>query len=105
MQIEKRQRCILSPAQAVTSRDARVAREHAAIFPTRLALARWTRGGDIPHVFASDNQPLRAAWYAQAQRGFQGWLESGGFHQCTAALATVDAQDGGSDHPPARGGK
>ncbi len=105
MQIEKRQYCIFSPAQAATNRDARVACEHAALFPTRLALARWTRGGDIPHVFASGNQPLRAAWYAQAQRGFQGWLDAGGFHQCATAVAAADMQGDGIDHPPAQGTK
>jgi hypothetical protein len=68
-----------------TSRAARVARHHAASFLTRLALARWTRGGDIPHVFAAAGQPPRAAWYGQAQRGFQRWLEAGGFHEAAAA--------------------
>jgi hypothetical protein len=59
-----------------------VAQEYAAIFPTRLALARWTRGGDIPHVHCFEHQlPMRAAWYEQAQRRFQAWLETGGFHQ------------------------
>jgi hypothetical protein len=32
-------------------------------------------------VFSSTrNVPMRAAWYAQAQRHFQSWLEDGGFH-------------------------
>lgn len=54
---------------------------YAAIFPTQLALARWTRGGDVPHIFSSTRHaPLRTAWYAQAQRDFQSWLEQGGFH-------------------------
>ena len=58
-----------------------VASDYAAVFPTRLALARWTRGGDMPHVFASAHDvPMRAAWYGQAQRQFQAWLEDGGFH-------------------------
>jgi len=58
-----------------------VASEYAATFPTRLALARWTRGGDTPHVFSSaHNVPMRASWYDQAQRQFQAWLEHGGFH-------------------------
>lgn len=83
MQIEKKQHRSTAPAQAATSRNAQVARDHAALFPARLALARWTRGGDIPHVFASGNRPLRATWYAQTQRGFQSWLEAGGFHQAT----------------------
>jgi hypothetical protein len=51
------------------------------MFPTQMALARWTRGGDIPHVFsATRHAPLRTAWFAQAQRDFQSWLEDGGFH-------------------------
>jgi hypothetical protein len=55
--------------------------EFVAMFPTRLALERWMRGGDIPHVFSSRrNAPVRAAWYDQAQRDFQCWLEDGGFH-------------------------
>lgn len=62
-------------------RTCHVASEYAAVLPTRLALARWTRGGDTPHVFASaHNVPMRAAWYGQAQRQFQAWLEDGGFH-------------------------
>jgi hypothetical protein len=64
-----------------TSRHYRPAAEHVAAFPTSLALARWTRGGDIPHVFGSTrNVPMRAAWYARAQNQFQAWLENGGFH-------------------------
>jgi hypothetical protein len=64
-----------------TSRYYRPAAEYVAVFPTRLALARWTRGGDIPHVYSSTHHaPLRAAWYAQVERQFQAWLEDGGFH-------------------------
>jgi hypothetical protein len=64
------------------SRYYRPANDYVAAFPTRLALARWTRGGDIPHVYSSTrNVPtMRAAWYAQAQSQFQAWLEKGGFH-------------------------
>jgi len=87
VQIEKKQYRSTPPALAATSRKAKVARDHTALFPTRLALARWTRGGDIPHVFASANRPLRAAWYAQAEHGFQSWLEEGGFHQPRPACA------------------
>jgi len=59
----------------------RIASEYAAVFPTRLALARWTRGGDTPHVLSSARKlPMRAAWYGQAQRQFQAWLENGGFY-------------------------
>jgi hypothetical protein len=48
---------------------------------TRLALERWTTGGDIPHVYSYTRYvPTRAAWYAQAQNHFEAWLENGGFH-------------------------
>jgi hypothetical protein len=58
-----------------------VAHHHASLFPARMALARWTRGGDIPHVHAAEqNMPMRAAWYAEAQQRFQSWLDAGGFH-------------------------
>jgi hypothetical protein len=82
VQIEKKQNHSTPSSFAAKSSDTRVAQEYAAIFPTRLALARWTRGGDIPHVHCFEHQlPMRAAWYEQAQRRFQAWLESGGFHQ------------------------
>ena len=91
MRIENTPPCQTCPAPAATRRDARVARTQAALFPTRLALARWTRGGDVPHVFATASQPLRAAWYGQAQREFQHWLEAGGFHGAVATqTATVE---------------
>jgi hypothetical protein len=82
VQIEKKQTHSTPSSFAAKSSDTRVAQEYAAIFPTRLALARWTRGGDIPHVHCFEHQlPMRAAWYEQAQRRFQAWLETGGFHQ------------------------
>jgi hypothetical protein len=57
------------------------AAEYVSAFPARLALARWTRGGDIPHVYISTRHvSTRAAWYAEAERNFQAWLEDGGFH-------------------------
>jgi hypothetical protein len=69
------------PIGTTPSRSYRPAEEYVAVFRARLALARWTRGGDIPHVFSSArNVPMRAAWYAHAQRQFQAWLEDGGFH-------------------------
>ena len=58
-----------------------LARSHTVMFPTRLAFARWTRGGNIPHLHGQTNAPLRAAWFARAQRDFQSWLEAGGFVQ------------------------
>jgi hypothetical protein len=88
-----------------TSRGTTVAQQHASLFPTRLALARWTRGGDIPHVYASEqNLPIRSTWYAQAEQRFQGWLDAGGFHgadeddlDCVlqdADMAPVGIEDG-----------
>ncbi len=56
------------------------ARLHAALFPTRLALARWQHGGHIPHLHYGA-PALRAAWYANAGRDFQAWLDRGGFSQ------------------------
>lgn len=100
MQIEKKQNHSTSSSSAAKSGETKVAQEFAAIFPTRLALARWTRGGDIPHVHCFEHQsPMRAGWYAQAQRQFQAWLEAGGFHQ-----PELDSTDSGiDDTPPAAG--
>lgn len=82
MQIEKKYSYSTLPSFTATSRGTTVAQTHVSLFPTRLALARWTRGGDVPHVHASErNMPMRAAWYAKAERHFLAWLESGGFHQ------------------------
>ena len=82
MQIEKKYCYSTLPAFAAVSRGTTVAEEHAAFFPTQLALARWTRGGDVPHVqIAEPAMPMRAAWYTQAQQDFQAWLDAGGFHQ------------------------
>lgn len=57
-----------------------IARFHAALFPTRLALSRWQHGGHIPHLHHGA-PTLRAAWYAAARRDFQAWLDRGGFSQ------------------------
>jgi hypothetical protein len=66
---------------AMEAAERPAAAEYLSLFPTQMALARWTRGGDIPHVFsATRHAPLRSAWYAQAQRDFQSWLEDGGFY-------------------------
>jgi hypothetical protein len=81
VQIEKKQNRSTPSSFAAKSSGTKVAQEYAATFSTRLALARWTRGGDIPHVHCFEHQlPMRAAWYEQAQRRFQDWLEAGGFH-------------------------
>jgi hypothetical protein len=57
-----------------------IAREQSALFPTRLAMARWASGDLLP-LHGNASQPLRAAYYAQAQRDFQAWLDRGGFTQ------------------------
>jgi len=63
-----------------------LARSQCSQFPARLAVARWTSGGDVPHL---PGQPalLRAAWFARAERDFQAWLENGGFVQHEDAMA------------------
>jgi hypothetical protein len=82
VQIEKKQSPGPLPSSTATGCATKVAREYAAIFPTRLALARWTRGGAAPHIQASAHAiPSRAAWYDRSQQQFQAWLEAGGFHQ------------------------
>jgi len=90
VQIEKKPNHSTSSSSAANSSETKVAQEFAAIFPTRLALARWTRGGDIPHVHCFEHRlPMRAGWYEQAQRQFQSWLEAGGFHQ--SGLDSIDS--------------
>lgn len=56
----------------------RLARDHAALFPTRLALARWGCGALARPEEAA---PQRAAWFARIGRGHQAWLDRGGFAQ------------------------
>ena len=58
----------------------RLAKDHAALFPTRLALARW-RGGSPPPAPQCEPQPQRSAWFDRIQREHQMWLECGGFAQ------------------------
>lgn len=58
----------------------RLARDHAALFPTRLALARW-RGGCAPAHQQPEPFPQRAAWFTRIQRDHQAWLDRGGFAQ------------------------
>ena len=74
-----------------------LARSESTLFPTRLALARWTAGGDLPHLYGNSNAPLRAAWLNQAQRNFQAWLDGGGFAQhdddALDAADSVEAAD------------
>ena len=58
-----------------------VALEYSAILPARLALMRWTRGGDVPHVVTCASLAARAAWYDTLQSNFQDWLQAGGMHR------------------------
>jgi hypothetical protein len=94
VQIEKKQNTSTPSSPAATSSGTKVAQEYAATFLTQLALARWTRGGDIPHVHCFDHQlPMRTAWYEQAQRLFQAWLEAGGLHQPEPGSADSDVAE------------
>jgi len=104
VQIEKKHGYHTLLAVAATSCGTTVAHHHASLFPTRMALARWTRGGDIPHVHASEqNMPMRAAWYAEAQQRFQSWLDAGGFYHtgdnldCALYGGGIDVRHGGSE--------
>ncbi len=76
-----------------------LARSHTVMFPTRLAFARWTRGGNVPHLHGQINAPLRAAWFGRAQRDFQAWLEAGGFVQHDDGAPLLQAVE--SDDTPA----
>jgi hypothetical protein len=80
MQVEKHQGCSNPLSGAATSCGATVAQAHSALFPARLALARWMYGGDVPHVHSCTHHIARAAWYDQAQDKFQAWIDAGGFH-------------------------
>jgi hypothetical protein len=57
------------------------AREQSVLFHARLALARWTSGSEQPLLPSNVGRTPRAAWYADAQRNFQAWLDCGGFTQ------------------------
>jgi hypothetical protein len=72
-----------------------LAREQSALFPTRLAIARWSSGGELPHLHHTE-PPLRAAWLAQAQADFQAWLDNGGFVQHDRSAN--DAEPSGGQH-------
>lgn len=67
--------------EQATEQRKQLAREHSALFPTRLALARWASSNHVPHLHDHHHPPLRAAWLGRAQRDFQAWLDSGGFVQ------------------------
>jgi hypothetical protein len=82
VQIEKQNSSDLAPGSVAGSHDPRIAQRHLIALPARLALMRWTRGGDIPHIPAPGRDVAkRAAWYGRMQEDFQSWLAAGGFHQ------------------------
>ena len=56
----------------------RLAKDHASLFPTRLALARWRSG---VCTLQTGQPSLRAAWFARLGCEHQAWLERGGFTQ------------------------
>jgi len=85
VQIQQEQNRSSFPAGPANEPAYRPAAEYASVFLTRLALARWMQGGDVPHIFASSRKlSARAAWCTQAQQDFQSWLEAGGFHAADA---------------------
>jgi hypothetical protein len=99
VRIEKKYCSSTLPAFAAISCDTTVDQHHASLFETRMALARWMRGGDIPHVHASErNMPMRATWYAQAQRQFQDWLDAGGFHHPNDEGLECALHEGGAEN-------
>lgn len=68
----------LSPHEVHCARQ-RVARAHAALFPTLMALARWSSGArSLPQ---DDRFRLRTTWFARIGSAHQDWLERGGFAQ------------------------
>ena len=85
MQIDNQQSPDTVPGPVARSYDPRIAQRYLIALPTQLALMRWTRGGDVPHVLAPDRRvSKRAAWYGRMQDDFQAWLAAGGFHQSDA---------------------
>jgi hypothetical protein len=84
---------VMFPEPAVLDRKA-MAREHAALFPTKLALARWTSGASPSVPDNGDCLSLQTAWLHQAQGHFQAWLEQGGFTQHDNADHVPPVADG-----------
>ena len=73
-----------------------IVEEQAAMLATRLAVARWTSGHDVPFTpqaqQAQGEAPCRAAFYARAQEDFFAWIARGGVWEpdCAAPPATVN---------------
>ena len=83
----------LSAQEAYCARQ-RLAKDHASLFPTRLAMARWRSGVSNLHT---GQPPLRAAWFARLGCEHQAWLDLGGFtqHEALQPLRSPDMW-----HPP-----
>jgi hypothetical protein len=82
VQIDNQNSPDIVPRSVARSHDPRIAHRHLIALPARLALARWTRGGDIPHTPGQvRDMTHQAEWYGRLQHDFQSWLEAGGFHQ------------------------
>jgi hypothetical protein len=89
VQIEKKPKLSTFSVPHLAGREFPVAMQHLADLPARMALMRWTRGGDIPHPPAPPREMWRrAAWYGGLQTEFQSWLKAGGFH--SDALDNLD---------------
>lgn len=69
------------PMESIAEAHARIALEQSALHSARLAIARWSNGSAFPQkqLNAALRPSVQAAWYAQTQKNFQQWLESGGF--------------------------
>jgi hypothetical protein len=70
---------------------AAIASEQSAMLETRLAVARWTSGHDVPltpHAqHAHGEPPHRAAFYVRAQEEFFAWIARGGVWEADGAAA------------------
>jgi hypothetical protein len=92
VQIEKKPSPMMLPLPGIAGPELPIAQQHLVDLPARLALMRWTRGGDIPHPPAPPREMWRrAVWYSGLQSSFQSWLKEGGFH--TSELDDFDEAD------------
>lgn len=72
-----------------------LALEQAALYATRLAIARWISNSSATAAMSeTDTAPAlsRAAWYASVQQNFQEWLGRGGFAQYDIPRAELAEQ-------------
>ena len=85
------------PSLPARAERRQMASMHAALFPTRLALARWEHGGHVPCL--EDREPgRRAAWFSTARNDFQAWLDRGGFVQHDNEEADLPLPGGNARH-------